>query len=187
MKACLGLRNQGRQANSRPCYSHDHWTWKYLGVACIKTLLLSRYDYTAERKRLRGQSAPHAKNIITDTKAVERDAPQTSYPYNDADGNRQKATIEHIFPALESTSSTAQQQPSSSSSSSRPAAPWQVGWQMNERNVYWNDDLKTRLIKRIASDELGVSDGEMDERLQQLGALLPGLQSRLARVRIRVS
>ncbi|GIL52045.1 hypothetical protein Vafri_8009 [Volvox africanus] len=181
MKACLGLRNQGRQANSRPCYSHDHWTWKYLGVACIKTLLLSRYDYTAERKRLRGQSAPHAKNIITDTKAVERDAPQTSYPYNDADGNRQKATIEHIFPALESTSSTAQQQPSSSSSSSRPAAPWQVGWQMNERNVYWNDDLKTRLIKRIASDELGVSDGEMDERLQQLGALLPGLQSRLAR------
>ncbi|EFJ50641.1 hypothetical protein VOLCADRAFT_120611 [Volvox carteri f. nagariensis] len=57
-----------------------------------------------------------------------------------------------------------------------------VGWQMNERNVYWNDDLKTRLIKRIASDELGISDEDMDERLQQLGALLPGLQSRLAKV-----
>ncbi|KAG2492574.1 hypothetical protein HYH03_009235 [Edaphochlamys debaryana] len=54
-----------------------------------------------------------------------------------------------------------------------------MGWQVNERNVYWNDDLKYRLIKRIASDELGLSDSDMDERMQQLGALLPGLQRRL--------
>ncbi|GIL83712.1 hypothetical protein Vretimale_10507 [Volvox reticuliferus] len=178
MKACLGLRSQQRQANDGARYPRERWEWKSLGVGSIQTKNILRCGYTAECIRFRAPSSSHAKNIITDT--VERDTPQTSYPYNDADGKRQKATIEHIFPALESTSSTVQQQPPSSSSS-RPAAPWQVGWQMNERNVYWNDDLKTRLIKRIASDELGISDDEMDERLQQLGALLPGLQSRLAK------
>ncbi|KAG2446366.1 hypothetical protein HXX76_000952 [Chlamydomonas incerta] len=52
---------------------------------------------------------------------------------------------------------------------------------MNERNVYFTDDLKVRLIKRVASDELGISDEEMESRLQQLGALLPGLESRLGK------
>lgn len=52
---------------------------------------------------------------------------------------------------------------------------------MNERNVMWNDDLKLRLIKRIAADELGLSDAELEGRLQQLGALLPGLEARLAK------
>ena len=28
-----------------------------------------------------------------------------------------------------------------------PARPWQLGWQMNERNLVWSDDLKLRLIK----------------------------------------
>lgn len=28
-----------------------------------------------------------------------------------------------------------------------PARPWQLGWQVNERNLVWNDDLKLRLIK----------------------------------------
>ncbi len=27
------------------------------------------------------------------------------------------------------------------------ARPWQIGWQVNERNVVWSDDLKLRLIK----------------------------------------
>lgn len=38
--------------------------------------------------------------------------------------------------------------------------------------------------QRVASDELGISEQEMDERLQQLGVLLPGLQDRLAKVRV---
>ena len=28
-----------------------------------------------------------------------------------------------------------------------PSRPWQLGWQVNERNLVWNDDLKLRLIK----------------------------------------
>jgi hypothetical protein len=37
---------------------------------------------------------------------------------------------------------------------------------MNERNLVWNDDLKLRLIKRAVSDELGVSEEEVEARLQ---------------------
>lgn len=37
--------------------------------------------------------------------------------------------------------------------------------------------------QRIASDELGISEEEMDWRLQQLTNLLPGLEARLIRVR----
>lgn len=36
--------------------------------------------------------------------------------------------------------------------------------------------------QRIAADELGLSDAELEGRLQQLGALLPGLEARLAKV-----
>lgn len=94
------------------------------------------------------------------------------YHYNDGDGKGRKATIEHIFPALEGLKEA---------DGERPLSPWQVGWQMNERNLVWDDDLKVRLIKRIASDELGISEEEMDWRLKQLTALLPGLEARLIR------
>ena len=42
------------------------------------------------------------------------------------------------------------------------------------------------MTQRIASDELGISEEEMDWRLKQLTALLPGLESRLIRVRAHV-
>jgi hypothetical protein len=71
-------------------------------------------------------------------------APETStsgpsYPYNGGDV-RQKATIEHVFqPVVGDSAST--------STSSSEQTPWAVGWQMNERNLVWSDDLKLRLIK----------------------------------------
>lgn len=101
------------------------------------------------------------------------------FDYNGSDGRTQKATLEHVFSHLERT-----QGPGSASVSGRgtvkPTAPWMVGWQMNERNISWDDELKLRLIKRIASEELGISDEEMEWRLQQLALLLPDLHSRLA-------
>ena len=114
-----------------------------------------------------------------------------------------------------------------------PSRPWQLGWQMNERNLVWNDDLKLRLIKvggphaglfalyvcpledlahpptgagansfkvpssllscdpatlqtvshtllqRVAAEELGVSEEDMESRLQALQALLPDMVGRL--------
>jgi hypothetical protein len=33
------------------------------------------------------------------------------------------------------------------SNSQTADAPWTMGWQMNERNVVWSNDLKLRLVK----------------------------------------
>lgn len=124
---------------------------------------------------------------------------------------------------------------SSSSSSAGTAgvqAPWSVGWQVNERNIMWSDDLKTRLVKvgsngvsrathhctgletakrqgvwpqpalplcvphprchlrtpthftltmlllqRVASQELHITEEELEQRLQQVFNLLPGVRS----------
>jgi hypothetical protein len=57
-----------------------------------------------------------------------------------------------------------------------------VGWQMNERNLVWNDDLKYRMIKRATSDELGISEEEVEDRLQFLANLLPGMQQRIVKM-----
>jgi hypothetical protein len=45
---------------------------------------------------------------------------------------------------------------------------------MSERNIAWNDDLKLRLVKRMASQELGLTEAQLEERLQALFNLLPG-------------
>jgi hypothetical protein len=55
-----------------------------------------------------------------------------------------------------------------------------MGWQMHERNLVWTSDLKLRLIKRIAADECGIDEAEMDIRLAMLTNLLPGLEQKLA-------
>lgn len=57
---------------------------------------------------------------------------------------------------------------------------WKMGWQMHERNLVWSDDLKLRLIKRIAAEECHIEEEEMDSRLAVLLTLLPGLEAKLA-------
>lgn len=56
--------------------------------------------------------------------------------YNSSDG-KPKTTIEDVFHLPEKTKAV-----------SRTAkAPWELSWQMNERNVQWIDDFKVKLIK----------------------------------------
>ena len=56
-----------------------------------------------------------------------------SYSYNSGSPtDRQKATIEHVYEGDERRKG--------------PPSPWTLGWQMNERNLVWNDDLKARLL-----------------------------------------
>lgn len=103
----------------------------------------------------------------------------SSYDYNGHDGHTQKATLENVFGRLHLQQSAGQQSSTGYGTAKQPA-PWMVGWQVNERNITWNDDLKLRVIKRIASEELGISDEEMEWRLEQLHFLLPDLHQRLA-------
>jgi hypothetical protein len=77
-------------------------------------------------------------------RAAEKASP--AYPYNSGDSRTQKATLEHIFKPDHGEvdiGATAE----AASTSGRVQAPWDIGWQMNERNIMWNDDLKLRLIK----------------------------------------
>lgn len=52
---------------------------------------------------------------------------------------------------------------------------------MNEKNLLWNDDIKMRFVKRIASQELGISEAEFEDCLATLCNLLPDLAPRLAK------
>jgi hypothetical protein len=70
---------------------------------------------------------------------------------------------------------------SSSAGTAGVQAPWSVGWQVNERNIMWSDDLKTRLVKRVASQELHITEEELEQRLQQVFNLLPDLADRLVK------
>jgi hypothetical protein len=76
---------------------------------------------------------------------AQQEEPQESHsdrPYKYNAGKSQeknKATIEHVYGGL-----TSSKGPESVSSAH---APWAMGWQMNERNIVWNDDLKLRLLK----------------------------------------
>ncbi|KAI8108193.1 hypothetical protein M9434_006223 [Picochlorum sp. BPE23] len=52
-------------------------------------------------------------------------------------------------------------------------APWEFGYHVNERNVYWNDELQSRLYSKVASEELGMSEETLDMYLTQLRCLMP--------------
>jgi len=96
----------------------------------------------------------------------------SSFPYTSNDGKRlQKATLQHVDALAQHVFGS----PKGSSPD-----PWALGWQANERSL-WSSELKVQLIRRIASDELGISEEEMAWRMDQLLLLLPGLAQRLAR------
>eukprot|EP00210_Caulerpa_lentillifera_P000947 g917.t1 len=91
--------------------------------------------------------------------------------YNSSDG-KPKTTIEDVFRLPKS----------SPSQSMAVKPPWELSWQMNERNVQWIDDLKIRFIKRIAAHEMKLTDEQFDQKLNLLSNLLPGVNSRIAKM-----
>ena len=86
---------------------------------------------------------------------------------------RQKATIEHVFGG----------DTNDHHKGAAASPPWVMGWQMNERNLVWSNDLKLRLLQRNVAQELGLSDEEAQQRIVDVTALLPGLATRLAAIR----
>lgn len=95
-----------------------------------------RHRATAQQQAPGSSSGGADGASVASTSAPEAPA----YPYNSGDSRTQKTTIEHILPGL----SAAGQQKIGSGG---VQAPWAMGWQMNERNMVWNDELKLRLIK----------------------------------------
>lgn len=93
------------------------------------------------------------------------------YPYVSHEGRTQKATMEHVFGNMDSKTQEGME----------AGAPWSVGWQMNERNLVWNDELKKSLIKRVASEQMSIAEEELEVRLASLHTLLPGIADRVVR------
>jgi hypothetical protein len=62
-----------------------------------------------------------------------------AYPYNNGEEERgrQKATLEHLGTAGVQLASP----------DAAGGKPWDLGFQVNERNLLWSDELKLRLIK----------------------------------------
>ena len=92
------------------------------------------------------------------------------FTYQGSDG-RQKATFEQAFKNNVS---------SKQSLHGSEKAPWELSYQMSEKNLAWNDELKSRLLARVAAEELGIDELELTERLERLQTLLPDLAGKLA-------
>lgn len=106
------------------------------------------------------------------------------FTYRGSDG-RVKATFEQAFKnRVGGSGSAGSSLDSGASSASQERAPWALSYQMSERySLLWNDDLKARLLKRKAAEQLGMSDEELEERLQRLLLLLPDIRQKLASMR----
>lgn len=58
-------------------------------------------------------------------------------------------------------------------------APWEFGYHVNERNVYWNEELQSRLYSKVASEELGMTEETLDMYLTQLRFLMPDASDKM--------
>lgn len=80
----------------------------------------------ADAPRFSAQGPGHPDDSVDTDSGIQ-------YSYHS--GGHFKATLEDVF------------RNSSTASLIRDHAPWNMGWQTNERNIMWNEDLKLRLIK----------------------------------------
>eukprot|EP00884_Botryococcus_braunii_P013573 jgi/Botrbrau1/22216/Bobra.168_1s0047.1 len=60
------------------------------------------------------------------------------------------------------------------------SGPWQVSWQMNERNLVWTEDLRNKMLQRYAWQKLGLTEEEAKRRLEELACIVPGIESRMS-------
>lgn len=59
-------------------------------------------------------------------------------------------------------------------------APWARTFHLNERNLVWHDDFKKRLYNKIAADELGLSESDLERYLERLYVLMPDAADKMA-------
>ena len=46
-------------------------------------------------------------------------------------------------------------------------APWARTFHLNERNLVWHDDMKRRLYSKVASEEMSMSEEELEKYLEK--------------------
>eukprot|EP00210_Caulerpa_lentillifera_P000689 g666.t1 len=60
------------------------------------------------------------------------------------------------------------------------SAPWSLTFDLRERETIWTDQNKARLVQLIASDQLGISRSDLEQRVEELNILIPDIKSRFA-------
>eukprot|EP00204_Picochlorum_oklahomense_P004472 CAMPEP_0118804594 /NCGR_PEP_ID=MMETSP1161-20130426/23414_1 /TAXON_ID=249345 /ORGANISM="Picochlorum oklahomensis, Strain CCMP2329" /LENGTH=288 /DNA_ID=CAMNT_0006733371 /DNA_START=1 /DNA_END=867 /DNA_ORIENTATION=+ len=65
-------------------------------------------------------------------------------------------------------------------------APWDFGYQMSEKNLVWHDDLKERLYSRVVSEEMDLTEEELEGYLHRLRALLPDASEKLIHMPVKI-
>jgi hypothetical protein len=111
---------------------------------------------------------PRAQSSSDGPSTSGRSSDTYEFTYQGSDG-RMKATFEQAFKGTSPGAATA----------STSQAPWELGYQMSERDIIWNDDLKSRLLSRVAAQQLNITDEEMAARLEMLQTLLPDVRTKL--------
>lgn len=156
------LRGTGSRGARGSCMGFDacratrqcrEYTTACPGATCVR----SRHARHAPEQRGKPHMPPQqphcqvAARSGTDASTSSPAHQPPAYPFNSGDEHRQKATIEHIFGdgggGGAGVASTSGSSSPSAGTGRRPSAPWALGWQMSERNLVWNDELKLRLIK----------------------------------------
>ena len=63
-------------------------------------------------------------------------------------------------------------------------APWARTFHLNERNLVWSDDFKERLFKKVAAEELNMTEEDLEMKLLHLQTLMPDAAGKLANMNI---
>lgn len=122
-------------------------------------------------RRARLSTAP--KKLLT-VMSASPSTPDYDFTYDGSDG-RKKATFEQ---ALKSgVHGTVKDYVDK--------APWDFAYQMAEKNLVWHDDLKKRLYTRIASEELNITEDELELCLERLRSLMPDASEKLANMPVK--
>lgn len=61
--------------------------------------------------------------------------------------------------------------------------PWQMGFQMSERDLAWTPDFSEKLVQGIAVQEMNISKEEFDQKLSAVVAVLPGLVAKIGKIK----
>jgi hypothetical protein len=134
-------------------------------IGCRSSTGVQSLPFLISQITLRQANRIHSQADPTTSSSNEDDSYQFTYIGNDG---RKKATFEQAFkngvPALDGTLAS---------------APWELGYQMSEKHIMWNDNLKTRMVARVAAEKLKISNEEVEIRLDNLQALLPDISSKL--------
>lgn len=72
---------------------------------------------------------------------------------------------------------------SDSGAPERPQAPWSLTFDLRERETLWTEENQARLVRIVTGYQLNLSTEEVEQRLKELGALLPQLAGRVAYIK----